>query len=183
MIKKIDILSLFKKHAKGKTAVFIDAANILYSQQSLGWEIDYKKLYQFFKKNCQLTIMNFYYANISKNEGQKRFFQMLKDTGFFIRTKPVKYIKTPKGVIKKGNLDVELTFDTITQINKFKTYILLSGDSDFEIILNYLKNKNKKVIVISTKGHISIELIKNCHKYFDMKKFKEYWKRRKRIRR
>ncbi|MCX7881568.1 MAG: NYN domain-containing protein, partial [Patescibacteria group bacterium] len=65
MIKKIDILSLFKKHAKGKTAVFIDAANILYSQQSLGWEIDYKKLYQFFKKNCQLTIMNFYYANIS----------------------------------------------------------------------------------------------------------------------
>lgn len=177
MDKKTDILSLFKKHVKGKTAVFIDAANILYSQKSLGWEIDYKKLYYFFQKNCQLIFINFYYANVSENEGQKKFFQMLKDTGFFIRTKPVKYIKTPKGIIKKGNLDVELTFDTLTKINKFNTYILLSGDSDFEIILNYLRKKDKKVIVMSTKGHISIELIKSCDKYFDFKKFKNFFKR------
>lgn len=179
MPKNFNILSFFKKHIKGKAAVFIDAANILYSQKTLGWEIDYKKLYLFFQKNCQLAFVNFYYANISDNEGQKKFFQMLKDTGFFIRTKPVKYIKTPKGVIKKGNLDVELTFDTLTQLNDFNTYILLSGDSDFEIILKYLKQKDKRVIVMSTKGHISIELIRSCHKYFDFKKFKSYLIREK----
>ncbi|MFN4213093.1 MAG: NYN domain-containing protein, partial [Microgenomates group bacterium] len=126
------------------------------------------------------AFINFYYANVSDNEGKRRFFQMLKEIGFFIRTKPVKYIKTAKGVIKKGNLDVELTFDTLTQLKKFNTYILLSGDSDFEIILNYLRKKRKKVIVMSTKGHISIELIKSSDKYFDFKKFKNYFKREKR---
>jgi len=35
---------MLKKYTKGKVAVFIDAANILYSQQTLGWRIDYQKL-------------------------------------------------------------------------------------------------------------------------------------------
>lgn len=178
MLKKANVLLLLKKHIKGKTAVFIDAANILYSQKTLGWQINYKKIFKFFKKNCNLSFINFYYANISKNKGQKRFFDMIIDTGYNLKTKPVKYIKTPKATIMKGNLDVELAVDAITNIDKFQTFILLSGDSDFEIVLKYLRNLDKHVIVMSSKGHISIELIKNCDKYFDLKKFRKYIERK-----
>lgn len=177
MIKNFDILLLFKKHLKGKAAVFIDAANILYSQKSLGWRIDYKKLVQFFKKNTQLVFIGFYYGKLKQNAGQERFFQMLKDQGYTLRIKPVKYIKTPKGTILKGNLDVELAFDILTSYKKFKTCILLSGDSDFEIVLRYLRKQNKQVIVMSTKKHVSIELIRNSNKYFDLKKFRRYIER------
>ena len=37
-------------YVKGKTAVFIDAANIYFSQQSLGWRVDFKKLLGYFRK-------------------------------------------------------------------------------------------------------------------------------------
>ena len=37
------------QYTKGRVYVFVDAANILYSQQSLGWRVDYKKLLEYFK--------------------------------------------------------------------------------------------------------------------------------------
>lgn len=164
---------MFKKYFHGRTAVFIDAANILYSQHSLGWKVDYKKLIQYFKNNSKLVFAGFYYSTKAGDDSQDRFFSMLKDRGYTIRTKPIKYIKTLKGTILKGNLDVELAFDILSMKNKFKTCVLLSGDSDFEVIVGYLRSLKKKVIVLSTKGHVSIELIKNCDKYIDLKKLKE----------
>ena len=199
----------------GKVAVFIDAANMLYSQQTLGWKIDYKKLIAGLKKDFDLVFVGFYYGAIEKNSGQEKFFQMLKDRGYTLRTKPVKYIKTPKGIIFKGNLDIELVFDALTSKNKlprskltrysdvtseefvslshssvqqagrysasrnkFDTIMLFSGDSDFEILLKHFRAEKKKVIVISTKKHISIELIKNCDKYINLKKLKELIERK-----
>ncbi len=35
---------MLAQFTKGRTAVFIDASNILYSQRTLGWRIDYRKL-------------------------------------------------------------------------------------------------------------------------------------------
>ena len=64
----------------GKTAVFIDAANILYSQKTLGWEVDYKKLINCLKKDFNLIFVGFYYGEIKANNGQQKFFQMLQDS-------------------------------------------------------------------------------------------------------
>jgi uncharacterized LabA/DUF88 family protein len=47
----------------------------------------------------------------------------------------------------------------------------MSGDSDFEALLKYLKRYYKRCLVISTKDHISIELIKQA-KFIDLKKLK-----------
>lgn len=160
-----------------KTAVFIDAANILYSQQTLGWQLDYKKLAEVLKKDFKMIFLGFYYGEIKENKGQERFFQMLKDRGYTLRTKPVKYIKTPKGTILKGNLDIELAYDVFRLQKKFDMCILFSGDSDFEIVLKYLRTLKKHVIVVSSKGHVSIELIKNSDKYLDLKKFRSILER------
>ena len=55
---------------------------------------------------------------------------------------------------------------------KLEEIILFSGDSDFEIILRFLRKKGKKVIIVSTKKHVALELIKNCDKYLNLKKLK-----------
>jgi hypothetical protein len=41
---------MLEKFIKGKTAVFIDAANIELSAKDLNFRIDYKKLYNWLKK-------------------------------------------------------------------------------------------------------------------------------------
>jgi len=92
-------------------------------------------------------------------------------------TKKVKFIKNKSGkCISKGNLDVELTIDAMHNKNSYDTFLLFSGDSDFEALIKYLKRNNKKCLAFSTKSHISIELIKEA-KFIDLKKLSGFIKR------
>lgn len=161
-----------RKVKKLKVAVFIDAANILYSQIDLGWQVDYKKLIKYFGKLGELVFAGFYYGVVEKNEGQKRFLEMLADRGYTLRTKPVKFIKTKQGIIKKGNLDVEIAFDMLKKQNEFDVCILMSGDSDFEVILEEMKSLKKTVIIYSMRGHVAKELIRVADKYVPLEKIK-----------
>lgn len=51
--------------------------------------------------------------------------------------------------------------------------ILLSGDSDFAPIIKRAREHNKRVIVMSSKNHISRELIQLSSKYINLKKLRD----------
>jgi uncharacterized LabA/DUF88 family protein len=163
---------MIKKFIKGKVYVFIDVANIFYSQKTLKWKISYERLMDYFKKECNLGKCFVYTAFDEKNEGQRRFIKMLKKSGFVVRTKPVKRIRIAKGVYEwKGNFDVELTMDVVDVLDELDTMILLSGDSDFAPLLERVKEREKRVIVMSSKRHVSKELL-DIAKYINLKKLK-----------
>jgi len=61
--------------------------------------------------------------------------------------------------------------DMLDYIAEYDTAILLSGDSDFAPILDRIKSRGKRVIIMSVKGHISKELI-NRAKYVNLKKLR-----------
>ena len=63
---------------KGKVYVFVDAANILYSQQTLCWRVDYKKLKEYFEKECDLKAIYFYTGRIGENHKQNSFLKKLE---------------------------------------------------------------------------------------------------------
>ncbi len=162
------------KFVKGRIYVFVDAANILYSQQDLHWRVDYKKLKEYFAKECDLKGIYFYTGRLGENTKQNSFIEKLLKLGYIVKAKEVKRIKISKDVFEwKGNLDVELTIDVLANLNNFDTLILMSGDSDFAALLNTVKTHKKRVIVMSTKGHISKELL-NCAKYVNLKKLKDF---------
>lgn len=164
---------MISKFVKGKVYVFIDAANIFYTQKSLGWLISYEKLMQYFKKECNLRKAFVYTAHDSKRPQQKKFLDMLDINGYVVRTKEVKKIRVAKGVYEwKGDFDVELTIDMMDNIKKFDTAVLLSGDSDFAPIVKRIKERNKKVIIMSAKDHVSRELIELSNKYLNLKKLR-----------
>ena len=52
------------------------------------------------------------------------------------------YLETPK-----CNFDVELTIDALRLSGKYDTFALFSSDSDFGVLLSYLKNIGKKIIL------------------------------------
>lgn len=172
--KKIDL----KKIIKGKTAVFIDAANILYSQKTLGWRVDYKKLQQLFIEKTNLSGIYFYTGKVGNQQKQANFIKKLKQIKFHVFSKEVKFIKLPQGgLLPKGNLDVELALDAYRLSDQFDTLVLFSGDSDFAYLLFLLKKKGKHLIVISTRGHVAVELL-NSAKFIDLNKLKKdiIWK-------
>jgi len=169
--------NMIGKLTKGKTAVFIDAANIYFSQKTLGWWIDFKKLLNYFKKETNLYRIAYYGALNPENIKERKFQDFLEIIGFIVKTKKIKFIKDKDDRLNyghhKGNVDVDLTIDAVHFRDNYDTFILLSGDSDFESLIKYLKSFKKRCIVISTKGHIALELLKQA-KFIDFKKIRKH---------
>ena len=160
------------KFIKGKTAVFIDAANMFYSERTLGWRIDYEQLARYLRQEATVTKLNYYTGIIEKKEKQKAFLKKLESFGYSVTAKEVKFIKLSGGAFaSKGSLDIELALDAYMQRNQYETCVLFSGDSDFAYLLDVLKQDGKKVMVISTRGHISKELVARA-KYVDLPKLR-----------
>lgn len=165
---------MIKEFIKGRVYVFIDAANILYSQQTLRWKVDYEKLKKYFEGECNLRAIYFYTGRVGANDKQNSFLKKLENFGYTVKAKEVKRIKISKSSYEwKGNLDVELAIDVLGNINNFDTLILMSGDSDFAPLLDAVKIQNKRTLVMSTKGHISKELLDRA-KYVNLKKLKDF---------
>ena len=72
----------------------------------------------------------------------------------------------------KGNLDMELAFEMDDTKDKYDTAILVSGGSDFAVPVDRIKKAHKRIIVVSTRGHISRELLERA-KFIDFRKLKE----------
>jgi len=181
---------------KGRVFVFIDAANLEKSVKDIGiypprmrkippgyrwkrpkkglFKVDYKKLKRFFAKNSNLRRITFYTVRFD-NKKHDYFLTMLKASSYKLVTKPLKIIKThdlERGDIRKANFDVEISVDTVSMIDKFDTFVLFSGDSDFAYLLDFLKTQKKRTIVISRRGHVAKELIASTGFYQDILKLR-----------
>jgi uncharacterized LabA/DUF88 family protein len=164
---------MIQNFVKGRTAVFIDASNVYFSMKSLKWKMDFKKLFDFFKKNTNLVHIFFYSSLNPENKQENRFHDFLDIIGYKVKSKKIKFIKDDKSGngFHKANLDVDLTIDALHYRDSYNSFVLLSGDSDFEPLLKYLRIYSKKCIILSTKKHIAIELIRQA-KFIDLKKLR-----------
>ncbi len=165
---------MIEQFVKGRTYIFIDASNIYHSFKELAWKIDFSKLLNYFKAQTQFGKIYFYTAYDPNHAKQRRFLDFLEIIGYSVRTKKVKFIKDltlEEGGFHKGNLDVELTIDAVHNRDDFQSFILFSGDSDFEALLKYMRVFRKNCIVVSTKDHVSVELLRQA-KFVDIKKLK-----------
>ncbi|MFH1769313.1 MAG: NYN domain-containing protein [Parcubacteria group bacterium] len=148
------------KYVRGRVYVFIDAANLENSVKGLGWWIDYIRLYEYFDTETNLIGIRHYCPRFY-SDGQEGFFTVLKRAGIKLVTKPLKIINeygNEDASIRKANFDVEIAIDGI---------VLKSG---YETLRKY----NKRVIVVSSKKHVSRELINSCNKYIEIKRLKKY---------
>lgn len=169
---------MIKKFLTGKTAVFIDASNVYFSQKTLKWHIDFVRLLEYLKNETDFWKAFFYTAHDPDHKKQKEFLDFLEIVGYSVRTKKVKFIRDKtSGGFHKGNLDVELTIDAVHSQGLYKSFLLFSGDSDFEALIKYLKQHGKRCVVFSVKGHIAIELLKQA-KFVDLKKLEPYVKKK-----
>lgn len=165
----------FIKSLRQDTFVFIDGANLYYAQKHLKFKIDYLKLFQTLKQYHRTKEIFIYLAINPQEEKEKQFLQKLIEIGYKVIKKPLKLIKTQeKTYIKKGNIDIELALDAFEQKNKFRTIILFSGDSDFDILLKKLKQKSKRCIIFGSKQNIGKELFETAHRVFFLENLKSY---------
>jgi uncharacterized LabA/DUF88 family protein len=68
-----------------------------------------------------------------------------------------------------------MVVDAVSRMSEYDTAVIMSGDSDFVSLVNLLRGKNKKVVIVSTRWHVAKDLIQAAEHYFDINKFKTVW--------
>ena len=118
----------------------------------------------------------FYYGLDKRDEATWHITKLADKFNFKVNKKPIQWIKhylevkdeknielnykikkDSEGVfieIPKCNFDVEITIDAIRLIDYYDTFALFSGDSDFSMLLKFLRRKGKKIILFYA-GRIS----------------------------
>lgn len=139
-----------------KIAVFIDGANLYATTKTLGFDIDYKKLLNYFSMEDEGTtlVRAFYYTAVVEDQefsSIRPLIDWLDYNGYSVVTKPVKEFIDASGRRKiKGNMDIELAVDAMELADKVDNIVLLSGDGDFRSLVEALQRKGVRVTVIST---------------------------------
>jgi uncharacterized LabA/DUF88 family protein len=110
--------------------------NIYYTtRQAYSRQFDYRKFWQRVSVEGKIVSANAY-AIHRGDENQLKFQNALKQIGFTIKLKP--FIQRSDGSAK-GDWDVGITIDILEAAKDVDTVILLSGDGDFDLLLEKIK--------------------------------------------
>lgn len=119
-----------------RIAVFADVQNIYYTtRQAYGRQFNYRKFWQELGATGEIVSATAY-ATQRDDEGQHKFQEALKHIGFTVKLKP--YLRRSDGSAK-GDWDVGITIDVMEAATSVDTVVLLSGDGDFDLLLQKIR--------------------------------------------
>ncbi|MBU0726757.1 MAG: NYN domain-containing protein [Alphaproteobacteria bacterium] len=140
-------------YTEERTALFIDGANLYAAARALGFDIDYKRLLQYFSQKGRLLRAFYYTALIEDNDYSpiRPLVDWLDYNGYTMVTKPTKEFTDSAGRRKiKGNMDIELAIDVMEMAEHIDHIVLFSGDGDFRRLVEAVQRKGVRVSVVST---------------------------------
>ena len=119
-----------------KIAIFADVQNIYYTtRDAYSRQFDYNKLWQRISSHGKIVSATAY-AIDRGDDKQIKFQNALRQIGFTVKLKP--YIQRSDGSAK-GDWDVGITIDIMETAKDVDTIVLLSGDGDFDLLLEKVR--------------------------------------------
>lgn len=136
-----------------RIALFIDGSNLYNAARSLGFDIDYKRLLEYFSNKGRLIRAFYYTALLDDQEYSpiRPLVDWLDYNGYTMVTKPTKEFTDSQGRRKiKGNMDIELAIDVMEMAERVDHIFLFSGDGDFRRLVEAIQRKGVRASVVST---------------------------------
>jgi len=146
-----------------KIAIFVDVQNIYYTtRQEFGRQFNYRKLWQKISTKGEI-VSAIAYATHRADDKQIKFQDALKHIGFTVKLKP--FIQRSDGSAK-GDWDVGITIDVMQAAPDVDTVILLSGDGDFDLLLQKINTDyNVRTEVYGVRSLTAKSLIDSASEY------------------
>jgi uncharacterized LabA/DUF88 family protein len=175
---------MVREYPEERTALFIDGANLYSAARGLNFDIDYKRLLEYFKKNTYLKRAFYYTALVEDQEYSpiRPLIDWLDYNGFTMITKPTKEFTDATGRRKiKGNMDIELAVDAMETADHIDHIVLFSGDGDFRRLVESLQRKGVRVTVVSTirtqPPMVADELRRQADHFVDLASLQRFFER------
>ncbi|MFT7110133.1 MAG: uncharacterized LabA/DUF88 family protein [Psychrobacter glaciei] len=151
-----------------KIAIFSDVQNIYYTTREMhGRPFNYKKLWSDLSKEGEITHA-YAYAIDRGMDSQIKFQDALRNIGFEVKLKP--FIQRRDGSAK-GDWDVGIAIDVMETAPEVDLVVLLSGDGDFAILLEKIRDKYKvKSKVYGVEFLTANGLVNSCDEFVNIEK-------------
>jgi len=121
-----------------RIGLFVDVQNIYYTtRQAYARQFNYRALWKQVSERGEIVVANAY-AIHRGDDKQLQFQNALKHIGFTVKLKP--FIQRSDGSAK-GDWDVGIAIDVLSEAEQLDRVILLSGDGDFDLLLERVKSK------------------------------------------
>jgi uncharacterized LabA/DUF88 family protein len=131
-----------------RLALFIDGANLYSAAKSLGFDIDYRKLLDEFRKRGVLIRAYYYTALVEDQEYSpiRPLVDWLDYNGFTMVTKPAREYTDREGRKRfRGDMDLEIAVDMMELTPRCDHVVLFSGDGDFRCLVEAVQRKGGRV--------------------------------------
>ena len=127
------------------TTTYIDASNLKFGVEQSGWELDYKSFRSWLRDKFGTSKAILFMGLIPDNS---ELYNYLQSIGYEISFKPTITSKEGK---TKGNVDGELILTIAKDFyeNKLESAVLVSGDGDYHCVVEFLKEKNIPITIVS----------------------------------
>lgn len=146
-----------------KVGIFADVQNIYYTcRQDLRGQFNYRAFFEHTKQHAKIEHA-FAYAISRQDDQQIKFQDALRHIGFEVKLKP--FIQRQDGSAK-GDWDVGITVDIMHLAAQLDHIILLSGDGDFSLLLQHVKQHfSLSTEVVSVENLTAKSLIDSADTY------------------
>ncbi len=151
-----------------KVVLFVDVQNVYYTaRQIFGRNFDYNKFW--LKATAGREVIKAVAYAIERGDQKQHEFQnILRAIGFEVKLKP--FIQRSDGSAK-GDWDVGITIDAMEYADSADVVVLVSGDGDFDLLVNKLRiERGKRVEVYGVSELTSTSLIKAASEFMPIDK-------------
>ena len=136
-----------------RLALFIDGSNLYSAAKGLGFDIDYRKLLEEFRKRGVLIRAYYYTALVEDEEYSpiRPLVDWLDYNGYSLVTKAARQYTDSQGRKRwRGDMDIEIAVDMMELAGSADHLVLFSGDGDFRALVEAVQRKGVRVTVVST---------------------------------
>ena len=140
--------------SSSRVGVYVDVANLSLNG---GYHLQYGVLREFACRDGAAPMrLNAYVAYDTERakrdqvyrERAAGFHSVLRDFGYKILVKEVRWFQNESGRYAKANADLDLAVDVLTQAHNLERVLIASGDGDFARVVQALQNRGCQVEVI-----------------------------------
>jgi uncharacterized LabA/DUF88 family protein len=158
-----------------RLGLFIDGVHLYGASRNLGFDVDYKNLLVFFRRQARLVRASYYTALLENDEYSplRPLVDWLGYNGYCVVTKPAREYTDANGRRRvRGDIAVEMAVDVLTLGPRLDHVVVLAGDGDLRRMLEAAQQQGLRVSVLSTirtqPAMIADELRRQADQFIDL---------------
>lgn len=160
-----------KPRPNHRVGVFVDMQNLYHSAKNLyGARVNFAELMKLAVQDRQVVRALVYVVKGGESADEQKFFDALEKSGLELKMKDLQVFA---GGAKKADWDVGMAVDVIAMAKQLDVVVLVTGDGDFDPLVEYLQHNGLIVEAVSFGRSTSLKLKERVNNFIDLDNHKK----------